>query len=179
MTGQTNDVVLGLDIGGTKLAGGLLDPNGRIRFQAERPTPRSDVGLGDPELAGTLALAAHLRAEAAERGWRIAAAGAGFPEYVDASGRLTSREVLARSRQPAELLGPGPTIVESDVRCGALAEWKLGAGAETSGLFYVSIGIGLSSTLIADGRLVRGARGEAIALGELPIPRPRPGRRQP
>lgn len=156
-----NDVVLGLDVGGTKLAGGLVDAGGRIRLKAERPTPP-----GDPELAGTLALAASLRAEAAERGWRVTAVGAGFPEYVDASGRLTSREVLAWTRQPAELLG-APCVVESDVRCGALAEWKLGAGAGTSGLFYVSIGTGLSSTLIADGRIVHGARGEAIALGEV------------
>jgi glucokinase len=165
------NVVLSLDVGGTKLAGGLVDAGGRILLRAERPTPRSADGLGDPELAGTLALAGTLRAEAAARGWRITAVGAGFPEYVDDTGRLTSREVLAWTKQPAELLSPigtEPCIIESDVRCGALAEWRLGAGAGTSGLFYVSIGTGLSSTLVADGRLVRGARGEAIALGELP-----------
>lgn len=156
-------LALSLDVGGTKLAGGLVDASGQILLRAERPMPP-----GDPGLAGTLELAASLRAEAAARGWRISAVGAGFPEYVDAAGRLTSREVLAWTEQPAELLGPGPTVVESDVRCGALTEWTLGAGAGTSGMFYVSIGTGLSSTLVTDGRLVRGARGEAIALGELP-----------
>ncbi|MGW5360541.1 ROK family protein [Actinopolymorpha pittospori] len=167
MTEPDDTVVLALDIGGTKLAGGLVDAGGRIRFQVEHPTPRTSDDLGDPGLAGTLALAAHLRAAAAERGWQVRAVGAGFPEYVDASGRLTSREVLAWTEQPADLLGD-PCAIESDVRCGALAEWRLGAGAGLPGLFYVSIGTGLSSTLIADGQLVRGVRGEAIALGELP-----------
>jgi glucokinase len=165
------NVVLSLDVGGTKLAGALVDADGQILLRVERPTPRSADDLGDPELAGTLALAGTLRAEAAARDWRITAVGAGFPEYVDDTGRLTSREVLAWTKQPADLLGrtgTEPCVVESDVRCGALAEWRLGAGAGTSGLFYVSIGTGLSSTLVADGRLVRGARGEAIALGELP-----------
>lgn len=100
--------------------------------------------------------------------------GVGMPEYVDRSGCLTSSEVLDWTVQPAALLAevcPGvPVVVESDVRCGALAEWKLGAGRTYDGLFYVSLGTGLSSTLVADGRLVAGHRGEAIALGELSVP---------
>lgn len=63
-----------------------------------------------------------------------------------------------------------PVVVESDVRCGALAEWRLGAGRTYDGLFYVSLGTGVSSTLVADGRMVSGHRGEAIALGELSVP---------
>ncbi len=100
--------------------------------------------------------------------------GVGMPEYVSRSGLLTSSEVLDWTTQPAALLSdlyPGvPVVVESDVRCGALAEWRLGAGRSYDGLFYVSLGTGLSSTLIADGRLLAGHRGEAIALGELSVP---------
>lgn len=170
---MTLDVVLALDVGGSKLAGALVDRDGRIQHDIERQTPKSDAG-GDPGLAGTATLASDLREYAIEAGWRITRIGAGFPEYVDTQGHLTSREVLAWTSQPAHVLasvcdGVG-CVIESDVRCGAIAEWRIGAGAGYPGLFYVSLGTGLSSATIADGQLVRGALGEAIALGELGIP---------
>nr|WP_269091184.1 ROK family protein [Actinopolymorpha cephalotaxi] len=167
------DVALALDVGGTKLAGALVDDRLDVRWYAETPTPRSPQG-GDPALAATAALAADLRSHAAEQGWRIAGVGAGFPEYVDDKGRLTSREVLAWTEQPSDVLAaicPGvPVAIESDVRCGAIAEWRHGAGTGHPGLFYVALGTGLSAAAIVDGTVVRGARGEAIALGEWDVP---------
>jgi glucokinase len=154
-------------VGGTKLAGALVAPDGSLLYERSEPTPPRD-----PDLAGTVALARALIAAAAERELSVVGLGIGMPEYVDRSGSLTSREVLDWSAQPVSLLADlgVPVTVESDVRCGALAEWRLGAGRSYDGLFYVSLGTGLSSTLVADGRLVAGARGEAIALGELSVP---------
>ena len=167
------DVVVALDVGGTKLAGALVDERLDVLWYAERPTPRSPHG-GDPALAATAALAEELRSHADGQGWRINGVGAGFPEYVDDKGRLTSREVLAWTEQPSDVLGavcPGvPVAIESDVRCGAVAEWRHGAGKGHPGLFYVALGTGLSAVAIVDGTVVRGARGEAIALGEWDVP---------
>lgn len=162
-------VTVALDVGGTKIAGALVDSAGQIRYDTERPTPQSEAGA-DPGLRATLALASDLAEQASARGWAVEAVGAGFPEYVDEAGRLTSREVMAWSEQPASLLaaafGAVPCVVESDVRCGAVAEWKRGAAQDRSGVFYVSLGTGLSAVSIVDGQVVRGARGEAIAFGE-------------
>jgi glucokinase len=160
----------GLDVGGTKIAGGLVTEAGELLHEIVRPCPAG----GDPELRGTLAVAAELVREAGERGVELLAVGAGFPEYVDPHGRLTSREVLAWSRQPADLLATlaagRPCVVDSDVRCGALAESRLGAGAGCESFLYVSLGTGLSSALVVDGRPLPGRRGEALALNELDVP---------
>lgn len=81
--------------------------------------------------------------------------------------------MLDWAEQPADALRPGPgvpTTVLSDVRAGALGELTFGHGAGAGSLFYVSLGTGLSSALVLDGRIWAGARGEAIALGELGVP---------
>jgi len=74
------------------------------------------------------------------------------------------------SKQPRDVLEEfapgGRCIVESDVRCGAIAEAVVGAGKGMASFVYVSLGTGLSSTLVIGGEPWTGARGEAIALGE-------------
>jgi glucokinase len=191
--------ILALDVGGTKILGGLFDAGLRVTATRQRPAGGAP-GAADPGLSATAAVAAELAGLAADEGDRIVAVGAGFPEYVD-RGRLTSSEVLAWRDQPAAMLAallPGATVaVESDVRCAATAEYRAwrsaaedrarstapGAGADIDGragdpaslgldaMLYVSWGTGLSSTLVLEGRCLTGARGEAIALGEWEVSR--------
>ncbi|MFJ6215152.1 ROK family protein [Streptomyces sp. NPDC092296] len=167
--------VAALDIGGTKIAAGLVAPDGTLLHHRELPTPRTTGDLRDPGLAGTAEAARTILADAARLGLTVTGLGAGFPEYVDADGRLTSREVLDWDTQPAALLTahtpPGlPVAVDSDVRCGALGEARHGAGRHLPDFLYISLGTGLSSTLVINGRPLTGRRGEAIALGELEVP---------
>lgn len=163
---------IGLDVGGTKIAGALVRPDGAVLHEVIRPSP-GERGARDPGLAVTRAVAADLAAHAQTAGVQVLALGAGFPEYVDAAGRLTSREVMGWTEQPASVLAgvvPGrPCVVAADVRCGALAEARLGAGAGLADLLYVSLGTGLSCAVVRDGVPVPGRRGEAIALGELEV----------
>jgi glucokinase len=63
-------------------------------------------------------------------------------------------------------------VVESDVRCGALGELSFGQGREERDFVYVSLGTGLSSAIVLDGRVHVGRRGEAIALGEFTVSAP-------
>ena len=160
-------LVAALDVGGTKLLGALLDDTG-IRHRVQRPTP-GPPGAGDPGSAGLRALVADLAGLADEP---VLAVGSGWCEYVD-GGRLTSREVLAWTEQPADWLPrvlPGArVVVESDVRCGLLAESLLGATRGLDSAAFVSWGTGISSALLINGRPWGGARGRAIALGELPV----------
>lgn len=173
MTART---VLALDVGGTKILAALAGEDGSFVTERERPT--GGVTGADPGLAATQEVCGELLALAAGRGMDIVAIGAGFPEYVR-EGRLTSSEVLEWRRQPADLLGvlaPGiPVVVESDVRCGALAEFAAMRATNVSGdgprsLYYLSWGTGLSGALVLDGTCMAGSRGEAIAFGELGIP---------
>lgn len=158
--------VLALDIGGTTARGALMSSDGQIVARHSTPT-----GDRDPGLRATRRVAEHLATLADDRGLTVTALGAGFPEYVDNEGRLTAHEVLDWDRQPAELLADlAPTVVvESDVRCGALGELHRTGGTRRD-FVYISLGTGLSHTFVCDGTIHRGARGEAIALGELPVP---------
>lgn len=111
-------------------------------------------------------------ADAEIRGLAVDGIGAGFPEYVDRAGRLQSHEVLAWTTQPSDLLGQlAPVTVESDVRCAALGEGARGVAQGLSDFAFVIVGTGISHTLVEDGRARPGARGEAIALGELEVSR--------
>jgi len=166
----TRNIVLGLDVGGTKVAGGLVDAEGKILLVRERSTLVD--GARDPGLKVTFTLAQELVAEAAAMGLTVDGIGAGFPEYVDLDGRLTSREVTAWTDQPAEMLAHlGPVTVESDVRCAALGEGALGAARGVGSYAFVIVGTGLSYALVEDGRVRQGVRGEAIALGEIEVSR--------
>lgn len=166
--------VLGIDVGGTKLLGGVvrLTPTGpEVLGSRELPAPRTESGV-DPGLRALAELATDLAGLAREHGQEPAAVGIGVPEYV-VDDEVLHAEVLVGDRQPRDLLAallPGvPVRVEADVRCAALAEAQArGVGPGTS-VLYLSWGTGLSSTLLVDGVPLAGRRGEALALGEWPV----------
>ncbi|MBX3087433.1 MAG: ROK family protein [Cryobacterium sp.] len=162
-----------LDIGGTIARGGLFATDGTLLFRTEAKTG-GNPGSVDPELRVCRKILRSLNKEARRRGGRLGALGAGFPEYVH-RGRLRSHEVLEWTAQPVDLfrseLGSEVKIfIESDVRCGALAEASFGAGRGAESAFYLSWGTGLSSSVIIEGQIIAGARGEAIGIGEFPVP---------
>ena len=170
LQGMSRTVTLGLDVGGTKVAGGLVSASGRPLAVRARSTLVD--GARDPGLMVTMGLARSLMAEAVAGGLTVDGIGAGFPEYVDREGHLTSHEVLSWTRQPAEMLAElAPVTVESDVRCAALGEGAQGVSQGLPSFVFVIVGTGLSYALVEDGRARHGARGEAIALGELEVSR--------
>ena len=161
---------IGLDVGGTKVAGGLLTEANELLARTQRPTKVD--GRRDPGLRVTRQIAEELARTAAERGLGVDGIGAGFPEYVDPAGRLVSHEVLEWTDQPMDLLADiAPTTAESDVRCAALGEGALGVARDLDSYAFVIVGTGLSYALVEGGRTRPGARGEAIGLGELEVSR--------
>ena len=84
--------MVALDVGGTTILSGLVTADGTVLHSATRSAVRN--GRRDPGLAGTVAAAREMLGAAAERGVAVAGIGAGFPEYVDAAGRLTSAQEL-------------------------------------------------------------------------------------
>ena len=104
------------------------------------------------------------------------AVGIGVPELVDPEGRIRSAHLLDWSAIPLSerLETIAPPRIESDVRAAALAESTFGAGRELDSFAYVSIGSGISSTVVQDGVPLVGARGGALVLssGTLGVPCP-------
>jgi glucokinase len=165
----TADLYLGVDVGGTKVRAALVDVDGAIHMSTESPTATSEGA--DPGMRISHATAHRIVDEVARGGLTIAGVGVGVPEYVR-DNALHSDLVLAWTTQPAELFADiAPVTVESDVRCGALAESRVGAGRDRDSILYISVGTGISCALVLAGAVWAGHRGEAIALGELPVDR--------
>lgn len=162
-------VAVGLDVGGTKIAGGVVRfPDGAVLDRQVVPT-RPERG---PEAVweDVVTLAARLSRQAASS-LPLPGIGIGVPELVDLRGRLTSNQTVdwRGISVPDQLAALGAVQVESDVRAAALAEAHLGAGRSFRLFVYVSVGTGISSTLVQDGRPYAGARGNAMILGSSPL----------
>ncbi len=174
-------------VGGGEASGSSREEDGRgSQGNPDPADPVSSAGRGEGDwasvgLAGTpdanagaavkvLALAERLRRRAAVDGVEVRCVGVGVPEYVDSAGRIAPAPLLASLSRLPEVTDSGlRVVVESDVRCAALAESRLGHGRGMDSFVFVIVGTGISHTTVVDGRLWKGHRGEAIALGELPV----------
>lgn len=165
---MSDSVTIALDVGGTKVAGALVDRQLAIVARAQQPTVVD--GRRDPGLGVTREVAERLAGRALELGLTPDGVAGGFPEYVHPSGRLASREVLEWIDQPLDVLAHlGPVTVDSDVRCAALGEGAGGAARDLASYAFVIVGTGLSYALVERNQARAGARGEAIGLGELEV----------
>ena len=169
-------VAVGVDVGGSKIAGALVAVDGTVVREIKVATPRSERGA-DPAGTATTALVTELVAGGGgSGGHEIVGIGIGVPEYVDPHGRIASSMVLDWDAETLASLTSGlvnsqtpDLIIESDVRCAALAESRVGHGRAATSCLYVSVGTGISHTIVIDGEPWSGRRGEAIAFGELSV----------
>jgi len=157
---------VGVDVGGTKIDACLLDPDAGRSLRRERTATRPERG-GAAVLADCVDLVTGLSRDAP-----LAGIGLGLCELVSPDGVPTSavtvdwRE-LDVSGAFAEI---APVLLESDVRAGALAEARFGAGRGiTAPWVYVSVGTGIAFSLVVDGHPFAGARGNALMLGAPPV----------
>jgi glucokinase len=158
-------LTLGIDAGGTKLAAGLVDiTTGRVLNR--RVTPTQPSRGGDAVLADCLELA-----RAVARGHAPDGACVAVPELVTIDGEIKTCECWDwRGWNLGELFAEfGPVRVDSDVRVAALAEATHGAGQGFSSFIYLTIGTGVSYTLVVDGSPWGGARGNALIVGAPPV----------
>lgn len=159
---------VGLDVGGTKIAGGLVRFPDGVVVERRRIATGADRGP-DVILADAVELAREL-SRCVPTGGRFAGVGLGVPELVDLTGRVTSAHTIDWRGVPftERFADVGPVWVESDVRAAALAEARFGAGRPYLIIVYVTVGTGISSTLVVDGTPYAGARGNALILASSP-----------
>ena len=153
---------VGIDVGGTKIAAGLVElETGAVMRRVRQPTR--------PERGGAAVLA-DCAAMAAELGAGDVPVGIGICELVDLDGRVASAETVDwRGLDVVAAFGAAPVTIESDVRAAALAEARFGAGAGLPCFVHAVVGTGASACLVVAGRPYRGARGNAIVLGAPPV----------
>ncbi len=159
-------LTIGVDVGGTKIAAGLVDELGRVARSVRCPTP-SDSALAVEDAIVDLV-------ERLGHDSQAEAIGVGAAALVDAS---RSRVVFAANiGWEDEPLGERlaartglPTVVENDANAAAWAESRFGAGRGWSDLTLVIIGTGVGGGSIVGGALVRGAHGAAGEIGHVQV----------
>lgn len=163
------DVAIGIDVGGTKIAAGLVDRQGRVRVRRTIPTHASRGG--EPVLADALALGRSLKAEATANGWHVVGLGVALCELVDPRGAVMSDYTVKWRGLPVQAAFNqiAPAIVDADVRAHALGEATFGAGAGRQDFVFVSVGSGISSCLVQHGQPRLGVHGNALVLATMPV----------
>jgi glucokinase len=169
-------LLLGIEIGGTKLQLGLGHGDGRLlglRRVAVEPA------------AGAAGILEQVRREANHVAWgcdttldKVEAVGIGFGGPVDAGRGVVTRsfqvegwENLALADWARETLGVAAVALENDADTAGLGEARFGAGAGRSPLLYVTVGSGIGGGLILDGAIYRGAGRGAAEVGHLRVGR--------
>lgn len=157
-------LTVGVDVGGTKIAGGVVDDSGKIIDRTRRDTPSTDP---DAIVERIVAVVLELRGS-----HDIQAVGVGSAGFVDAgrstvlfAPNLAWRNVAVRDRVAA---ATGlPTVVENDANAAAWGEFRFGAAADVDDMVCLTIGTGVGGGLVLDGAPYRGAHGVGAELGHL------------
>jgi glucokinase len=155
---------VGIDVGATKVAAGVVDTARRGVLQWRRV---ATAPHGREVLRDCVRLAEELYRPEVER------LGVAVCELVRPDGTIASAAtvdwIAIDVRDAFSHLAP--TVVESDVRAAAVAEARLGAGRERESMLFVNVGSGISHTMVVEGRPLAGARGNAIITGAPPVER--------
>jgi len=151
---------IGIDVGGTKIAAGLVSfPEGEIFSRQIVPT--SPHRGGQAVLDDAVRLAEVLAKTANAQGMILGGIGLGLCELIDPDGHIfSSHSIQLQEQSIVERLSHfAPIVLEADVRSAALAEAMFGAGRSLRIFLYVTIGTGISSCLMIEGRPFLGAHG--------------------
>jgi glucokinase len=158
-------LAVGVDIGGTKIAAGVVSDDGKILDSAAEPTPDDSARI--PEVVADLVD----RLTGDEHAVGIGIGAAGFVGEDRATVRFAPNidwreEPLAdRVRALVDL----PVVVENDANAAAWGEFRFGAGEDTDDLLLVTIGTGIGGGIVHRGQLFRGGFGVAAEIGHMRI----------
>lgn len=164
--------VAGVDLGGTQLRMAIADLACTVVAEASEPT---DARGGTAVVDQIAALADRLARDHGIARDRIRLLVVGTPGILDAatgSVRVAPNITGLDRIDVVALLGEAfgvDVIVENDVNIGALGERWLGRARGVETFVYIALGTGLGMGIVADGRIIRGARGGAGEIANLPI----------
>lgn len=156
-------LTIGVDIGGTKVLGGVVAPDGEVLAQTRRPTPAQDP-------TGTLIMIYDVISELIAA-HKVDAIGIGAAGWIDAARstimyapNLAWRDEPLRDHIASRF--NVPVVVENDANVAAWAEFRFGAArAASDSMVLYTVGTGIGSGIVLGGNLVRGAFGVAAEIG--------------
>jgi len=161
---------IGIDIGGTKVLGALVDTSGTVILEKRIPSPAQDP---DQMLEVVASLITELADAAGQELEAVGVAAAGF---IDATGstvlyapnlKWRNEPLRERLEQRTKLA----VVIENDANAAGWAEFRFGAGQGTKDMAMLTLGTGVGGAIISDGQLRRGGFGIAGELGHIRVVR--------
>lgn len=155
---------IGIDIGGTKIAGAVVDDDGEIVTEDRVPSPARDSSAIEDAVVD---MVTRLRAEHEVAGVGVAAAG-----FIDAAQstvyyapNLSWRNEPFRAKLTARL--DMPVVIENDANAAGWAEFRFGAAQLVSDMVMLTIGTGVGGAIVTGDELFRGGFGTGGELGHI------------
>jgi glucokinase len=157
---------VGIDIGGTKIAAGVVDEDGRVLARSRRETPTTEPLQVVDAIADIV--------EEFRREHHIRAVGVGAAGFVDATqSTVLFAPHLAWRHEPlrdevSRRTGL-PVLVDNDANAAGWAEWRFGAAQNQSDLVLITLGTGIGGAIVIDGQPYRGQFGIAGEFGHMQV----------
>ncbi|MGI9084500.1 MAG: ROK family glucokinase [Aeromicrobium sp.] len=163
---MSDQLTIGIDIGGTKIAAGVVDEDGHVLARERTDTPSTDPAAVLETIGGIV--------ERLRREHHITAVGIGAAGFVDATGStvLFAPHLAWRNeplRDAAARRTGLPVIVENDANASGWAEWRFGAAQNEPDVVLVTLGTGIGGAIVIDGRPYRGRYGIAGEFGHMQV----------
>lgn len=159
---------IGIDIGGTKILGALVDPQGNIISELRVPSPAQDPDL---MVDTVVELIENLTHQATDVIAGVGVAAAGFID-ADQSHILYAPNLNWRNEPMKERLQKRishPVFIENDANAAGWAEYKFGSGRGSKDMVMLTLGTGVGGAVIADYKLRRGGFGIGGELGHVRV----------
>ena len=170
---MTKKFRIGVDVGGTNVKVALVDTTGSIVFTDTVPT-RAEMGY-EYTISNMIKAIQDVIRESKTDMKDIKGIGFGFPGQIDCDNGIVrlAPNIPGWVNIPiADIVSKEfgvPVKVDNDVRCAALAELNYGAGKGATNMICITVGTGIGSGLIVNGKLVRGASNAAGELGHIKL----------
>jgi len=165
---MSNDIAIGIDVGGTNVKGALVNRDGTVVSRVQRPT---EVEAATKSVIG---VAETLQQQAAADGLNVAACGVGAAGFIDSHrGAVTfAPNTLYDDPEIGAAVGSRlgvPVVVDNDANAAAWGEYRFGFAAGIPHLTFITLGTGIGAGFVVEGRLVRGSTGAGAELGHMVI----------
>ena len=160
-------LTIGIDVGGTKVLGGVVDESGKVLTTARKDTPRQ----GGSALTQTIAdVAKELLEKHSVSSVGVSAAGfvSSDRKTMLATPNIADWNGVDLDNQLTTLIGL-PVVIENDANAAACGEAKFGAGKNQAHMMMLTVGTGIGGGIVVNGALYRGAFGIAAEFGHMRV----------
>lgn len=160
-------LTIGIDVGGTKVLGGVVDEAGKVLTTARKDTPRQ----GGSALTQTIAdVAKELLEQHSVTSVGVSAAGfvSSDRKTMLATPNIADWNGVDLDNQLTTLIGL-PVVIENDANAAAWGEAKFGAGKNQDHMMMLTVGTGIGGGIVVNGALYRGAFGIAAEFGHMRV----------